>query len=312
MGRALHGPGGRTVPVDAGVGERGPDGVAHRCRCFRRECLADAHPAMLAKCARVWSAAPSKCSATSRFFSLSRRGVVLLSARLLWSSRVHHGRDDGRRDKSRRRPRCLAFLAAVEAGCWGGRCCDGLLRAASVCVGLSVMIRGTYQPRITVAQIEAVPLHKRLTLTRREGLSACPAEGRRQWHDIRSSNSHGFGVSVRTLHHYDEIGLLKPAFIGENRYRYYGRERAAASAGHHCSIANWACRCGVIAALIAQTGADRGPTLRKRTARSCSNGWSVLAAMLRTIDRTIAETQRTTTMKDKNSTRASARKAGRL
>jgi DNA-binding transcriptional MerR regulator len=32
------------------------------------------------------------------------------------------------------------------------------------------------------------------------------------------------GVSVRTLHHYDEIGLLKPAFIGENRYRYYGRD----------------------------------------------------------------------------------------
>lgn len=32
------------------------------------------------------------------------------------------------------------------------------------------------------------------------------------------------GVSVRTLHHYDEIGLLKPAFLGENRYRYYGRE----------------------------------------------------------------------------------------
>lgn len=32
------------------------------------------------------------------------------------------------------------------------------------------------------------------------------------------------GVSVRTLHHYDEIGLLKPAFTGENRYRYYGNE----------------------------------------------------------------------------------------
>ena len=27
------------------------------------------------------------------------------------------------------------------------------------------------------------------------------------------------GVSVRTLHHYDEIGLLKPSFLGENRYR---------------------------------------------------------------------------------------------
>jgi len=32
------------------------------------------------------------------------------------------------------------------------------------------------------------------------------------------------GVSVRTLHHYDEIGLLKPAERAESGYRYYGRE----------------------------------------------------------------------------------------
>lgn len=32
------------------------------------------------------------------------------------------------------------------------------------------------------------------------------------------------GVSIRALHHYDEIGLLKPASIGRNGYRYYGRE----------------------------------------------------------------------------------------
>ena len=32
------------------------------------------------------------------------------------------------------------------------------------------------------------------------------------------------GVSVRALHHYDEIGLLKPAAVGSNGYRYYGRE----------------------------------------------------------------------------------------
>jgi DNA-binding transcriptional MerR regulator len=31
------------------------------------------------------------------------------------------------------------------------------------------------------------------------------------------------GVTVRTLHHYDEIGLLVPAHIGANGYRYYGR-----------------------------------------------------------------------------------------
>ncbi len=30
------------------------------------------------------------------------------------------------------------------------------------------------------------------------------------------------GVSVRTLHFYDETGLLKPAYVGANGYRYYG------------------------------------------------------------------------------------------
>jgi len=33
------------------------------------------------------------------------------------------------------------------------------------------------------------------------------------------------GVSVRTLYYYDEIGLLKPAFYGENGYRYYEKEQ---------------------------------------------------------------------------------------
>lgn len=32
------------------------------------------------------------------------------------------------------------------------------------------------------------------------------------------------GVSVRALHHYDEIGLLKPGHVGANGYRYYGRD----------------------------------------------------------------------------------------
>src|SRR5262249_29185465 len=29
------------------------------------------------------------------------------------------------------------------------------------------------------------------------------------------------GVSVRTLHFYDELGLLKPAYLGKNGYRFY-------------------------------------------------------------------------------------------
>ncbi len=33
------------------------------------------------------------------------------------------------------------------------------------------------------------------------------------------------GVSSRTLRHYDDLGLVPPAFLGPNGYRYYGREQ---------------------------------------------------------------------------------------
>ena len=34
------------------------------------------------------------------------------------------------------------------------------------------------------------------------------------------------GVSIRTLHYYDEVGLLKPKFRKENGYRFYNEESA--------------------------------------------------------------------------------------
>jgi DNA-binding transcriptional MerR regulator len=33
------------------------------------------------------------------------------------------------------------------------------------------------------------------------------------------------GVTARTLRYYDEIGLLRPARVGANGYRYYDREQ---------------------------------------------------------------------------------------
>src|SRR5947199_7491750 len=33
------------------------------------------------------------------------------------------------------------------------------------------------------------------------------------------------GVSVRTLHFYDKIGLLKPAYYADNQYRHYEKEQ---------------------------------------------------------------------------------------
>jgi len=38
------------------------------------------------------------------------------------------------------------------------------------------------------------------------------------------------GVTPRTLHYYDQIGLLKPTRTGENGYRYYGEEASEAAA----------------------------------------------------------------------------------
>ncbi len=32
------------------------------------------------------------------------------------------------------------------------------------------------------------------------------------------------GISVRTLHYYDEINLLTPSVIADNGYRYYDNE----------------------------------------------------------------------------------------
>jgi DNA-binding transcriptional MerR regulator len=35
------------------------------------------------------------------------------------------------------------------------------------------------------------------------------------------------GVSSRTLRHYDDLGLVRPAYVGPNGYRYYEREQLA-------------------------------------------------------------------------------------
>ncbi|WEK46980.1 MAG: MerR family transcriptional regulator [Candidatus Andeanibacterium colombiense] len=104
------------------------------------------------------------------------------------------------------------------------------------------------------------------------------------------------GVSVRALHHYDEIGLLRPAFIGENRYRYYGREELLRLQDilFHREL-------GVplqeIAKLLAHEGRDRVEILSEHRA--------ILAErversryLLETIDRTIAELNGAGTMED--------------
>ncbi|RYE52914.1 MAG: MerR family transcriptional regulator, partial [Hyphomicrobiales bacterium] len=104
------------------------------------------------------------------------------------------------------------------------------------------------------------------------------------------------GVSVRTLHHYDEIGLLKPAFTGENRYRYYGEDellRLQQILIHRALDIPLA----EIAAILDAPGFDRLAVLREQRQRLESEAQR-FAGMVRTIDRTIARLEGEAAMQD--------------
>lgn len=104
------------------------------------------------------------------------------------------------------------------------------------------------------------------------------------------------GISIRTLHHYDRIGLLRPAFTGQNRYRYYGQEellRLQQILLHR--------ELGIplveIAAILDAPGFDRLEALRRQRERL--NGEAErYAQLVRTIDRTIASLEGERAMKN--------------
>ena len=105
------------------------------------------------------------------------------------------------------------------------------------------------------------------------------------------------GVSVRTLHHYDEIGLLKPAFTGENRYRYYGEEellRLQQILIHREMDIPLA----EIGAILDAPGFDRLAALQQQRLR-LEDMAKRYAGMVRTIDRTIAHLKGVREMQDK-------------
>ena len=104
------------------------------------------------------------------------------------------------------------------------------------------------------------------------------------------------GVSVRTLHHYHEIGLLRPAHVGENGYRHYGREellRLQQILIHR----ELGLLLAEIAAILDAPGFDRLAALRSQRER-IAEAAARSAEMLRTIDRTIAELEGDRAMQD--------------
>src|SRR5690348_13379389 len=95
------------------------------------------------------------------------------------------------------------------------------------------------------------------------------------------------GVTVRTLHHYDEIGLLKPASVGSNGYRYYGRRellRLQRILFHRELGVPLSC----IAELLAVEGENQiGVLLQHRTKLEAER--ERFRVLIETIDRTIAD-----------------------
>lgn len=94
------------------------------------------------------------------------------------------------------------------------------------------------------------------------------------------------GVTVRTLHHYDEIGLLKPAYVGENGYRYYERDqllRLQQILFHR----EFGVPLNEIADLLDMEGEDRVGLLLRHRERLEAEA-KRYADLIQTIDRTIA------------------------
>jgi MerR family transcriptional regulator, thiopeptide resistance regulator len=93
------------------------------------------------------------------------------------------------------------------------------------------------------------------------------------------------GVSTRTLHFYDEIGLLKPESLGKNRYRFYG-EGAALRLQQILFYRELGFPLAKIRAALDQPGFDTVQALESHR-QALSERTARLTRLIQTIDRTI-------------------------
>lgn len=106
------------------------------------------------------------------------------------------------------------------------------------------------------------------------------------------------GVTVRTLHHYDQVGLLKPAQVGQNGYRYYGREellRLQQILFHR----ELELPLEAIAEVLDVPGFDRASALRRQR-KLLSQKAARYRKLIQTLDQTLAALEGETEMKDED------------
>jgi len=102
------------------------------------------------------------------------------------------------------------------------------------------------------------------------------------------------GVSVRTLHHYDHCGLLRPAHVGANGYRYYG-EAEFLRLQQILLHRELGLSLREIALVLDAAEATRLETLRRQRA-AVAEALARQHALLATLDRTIAWLEGSTDM----------------
>lgn len=105
------------------------------------------------------------------------------------------------------------------------------------------------------------------------------------------------GVSDRTLRFYDEIGLLKPASIGENGYRYYEKEQLLALQ-QILFYRELGFELAMIQKIISKPDFDKIAALKSHR-EQLEKETEKTKALIETIDKTLAHLQKETPMKEK-------------
>ena len=105
------------------------------------------------------------------------------------------------------------------------------------------------------------------------------------------------GVTVRTLHFYEEIELLKPAYYGSNGYRYY-EEKQLLQLQQILFFKKLGFPLKQIQKVIGRSDFDQLAALHSHR-RSLSTEWEKIGVLLKTIDKTIKHLKGKKKMKEK-------------
>jgi len=105
------------------------------------------------------------------------------------------------------------------------------------------------------------------------------------------------GVTVRTLHFYEEIGLLKPAYYGENGYRYY-EEKELLQLQQIMFFKELGFTLKQIKKVLGRSDFDKLTALNSHK-RALTHEKEKIGQLLKTIDKTIKHLTGTIKMKDK-------------